>query len=911
MLVFIVFIVSIGSVCAADSSDFSDAISANIDTENSCAIDNVDVLDENNLGLCESQAIAEASDDEQASSDAIGSDDYSDKLSDGDSGTFTDLKNLISSTSENVIELDKDYIFSEGDSFLSIGKTLTINGNGHTINGNNQSYMQISAKNFILNDLNIVNCTHNYGGALVWSGSNGVMNNCTVSDSSATYAGAVRWSGSNGLIANCTFNGNVADKEGTASMGGAIQTYSGTNITIFNCTFNDNYANQFGGAILVAAKKTTIANCTFNNNKVGEGEGGAIAINQVDCIFENNTFNKNSATRGGAIAIYKDNVVIKDSTFKENFAEAAGAILIDGSNALIDNDVFIDNAATRYNGGAISAISGIYQGGWKYTANNVTVNNSKFDGNTAKNYGGALSLNAPNIMASTFTNNKANGSFGGALYTVNGKISDSTFSGNTANVEGNDVYALNTLALEGTEIPDENKEVKSLGNLLKFDRYYDSNEEIAYIETEDGYTGLCIEKGFLESLRGVENNDMSIVRNSISGEDVSDYLKILVFKYYPENAAYRLRSFVWKFTDEDFRSSTSTTVKAVVDLYDAGFRVKDNGTCRQLENGTFIYYEFSTMVTPSAVQNFILFKVTYKDYNESVSKECLNKTPYVGDIVEFRVNVTNTGETIINNAFISDKNYSDNLEYHDWKADVGNWKYDDDSNTWVLLDPLEQDQTASIILFFKVLNNGTLENNVSAGVDGIVLANNTTNLTAYAPNLTVEKISNNKTVKVGEKISFTILLTNTGDCNLTGVYVKDNSYSDGLKYDSFIDESGKWTFDGVDTWTYNGELAPGETASFDIVFEALTAGVKVNTAIAGSDITNETNSTNQTEVNETPEDDIPENETPEDETPEKDTPKKIANISKNVGVANATGNPLFALVAVLVILFGMPLRRRK
>lgn len=252
----LVFIVSIGSVCAADSSDFSDAISANIDTENSCAIDNVDVLDENNLGLCESQAIAEASDDEQASSDAIGSDDYSDKLSDGDSGTFTDLKNLINSTSENgIIELDNDYIFSEGDSFLSIDKTLTINGNGHTINGNNQSYMQISAKNFILNDLNIINCTHNYGGALVWSGSNGVMNNCTVSDSSATYAGALRWGGSNGLIANCTFNGNVADKEGISSMGGAIQTYSGSNITIFNCTFNDNYANQFGGAILVAAKK--------------------------------------------------------------------------------------------------------------------------------------------------------------------------------------------------------------------------------------------------------------------------------------------------------------------------------------------------------------------------------------------------------------------------------------------------------------------------------------------------------------------------------------------------------------------------------------------------------------------------------------------------------------------------------
>ena len=121
MLVFIVFIVSIGSVCAADSSDFSDAISANIDTENSCAIDNVDVLDENNLGLCESQAIAEASDDEQASSDAIGSDDYSDKLSDGDSGTFTDLKNLINSTSENgIIEFFVFYRLSKIQFFIII-----------------------------------------------------------------------------------------------------------------------------------------------------------------------------------------------------------------------------------------------------------------------------------------------------------------------------------------------------------------------------------------------------------------------------------------------------------------------------------------------------------------------------------------------------------------------------------------------------------------------------------------------------------------------------------------------------------------------------------------------------------------------------------------------------------------------
>ena len=176
--------------------------------------------------------------------------------------------------------------------------------------------------------------------------------------------------------------------------------------------------------------------------------------------------------------------------------------------------------------------------------------------------------------------------------------------------------------------------------------------------------------------------------------------------------------------------------------------------------------------------------------------------------------------------------------------------------------------------------------------------------------MTIEKISNNQTVEVGEKVSFTITVKNTGDCNLIGVYITDKDYSDGLTYDSFVDSSGKWSFDGKDTWNYDGELEVGESASIEIIFVASTAGEKVNTAIAGNNITNDTvNSTNTTNVTEVPEenttndtDDVPE-EIPEDVP--KETPKKT------VIVANATGNPLFALVIVLYILGFVPLRRRK
>ena len=179
------------------------------------------------------------------------------------------------------------------------------------------------------------------------------------------------------------------------------------------------------------------------------------------------------------------------------------------------------------------------------------------------------------------------------------------------------------------------------------------------------------------------------------------------------------------------------------------------------------------------------------------------------------------------------------------------------------------------------------------------------------PDMTIIKISNNKTVEVGEIVSFTIVLINTGNCNLSDVYIRDNEYSEGLEYLSYVDNDGIWAFDGVDTWTYNGILEPGQSIRLDILFNATTEGLKVNTAVAGHNWTNETvNSTNTTNVTNktTP----PGNETTppgDNETvPPVENPKVPKEVKKIASSNIKTGNPLLILLISLILL--VPFRNR-
>ena len=284
-----------------------------------------------------------------------------------------------------------------------------------------------------------------------------------------------------------------------------------------------------------------------------------------------------------------------------------------------------------------------------------------------------------------------------------------------------------------------------------------------------------------------------------------------------------------------------------------------------------------------------------------------NKEINLGDVVRFIIYVKNTGDCDLHNVTITEK-APDGLEYSKMQ---GTWRKDGDSYTYtrILKPGVEQ----ALILSYKVTKYGNLTNVVVGNSSETENVTNDTTVHVITPNMAVEKLTLNKTVIVGEKVGFVIVVKNTGECNLTGVYVIDSDYAEGLEYDNFVDETGKWSYEGNGKWIYNDALGIGESAKLTIVFKALTEGFKVNNVTAGNNITNDTvNSTNTTNVTVEPtqnETDVPDNETevPENET---DVPENITVDHKAKIDAKATGNPLVVLIVVLVGLV-LGSRRRK
>ena len=812
--------------------------------------------------------------------------------------------------------LDNKYIAKGGAIYLNGSlSNILINNSRFGVNGYNRA---------------------DYGGA-IFSSSSAVFNNTIFSNNIADSIGGALYvtnGASESIFENCIFNNNAAYGKYFAVTGGGAMAIYGTGNKIINSNFTKNWVTDCGGALMMFRSNNEIINTSFEDNKAGRG--GAICLRFVsNDINENNriigcNFTGNGKpfshstevlTKGGAIFSYANKTYILDSKFEDNVALSGGAVLFGcdangnrANNNTIENSTFKNNQAVRYGGGAISSAS-----------NGDKILNSTFISNTAKNYGGALSMDYVDVYNSTFTDNMA--IEGTAIYAIETYVEGSDFSSNIADNgkgyqkshlmssslqesgEGKVIVGLNKAEVKDSNINDD--DVVSLGISTIHQTQY--NESL--ITIDNNYIGYCAEKLCDQSMDGVILENLSIFRNSLDSSNVADYLKVLVWEYFKGTSDEdSLQKQVTIFTDEDYLNSEDPIVKDVIAKVNSGMRIASENAIKILEDGKIIAYNFKALVTPQATQNVFIFNLS--EVNETVVKETLTPVVVKGEEAKFNITVTNNGENNITGVFINDSDFDPQLIYSSFESDSEDydWTYNESSKIWILNKTLEPGQSASIIISFETTESGEFRNNVSSGLGNHTFSNSSNVTKVISPNMTIEKISNNQTVEVGEKVSFTITVKNTGDCNLTGVYITDKDYSDGLTYDSFVDSTGKWSFDGKDTWNYDGELEVGESASIEIIFVASTAGEKVNTAIAGNNITNDTvNSTNTTNVTEVPEENTTNDTNDTDDVPEEDIPEDVLKETpkKTVKVANATGNPLFALVAVLVILFGMPLRRRK
>lgn len=199
-----------------------------------------------------------------------------------------------------------------------------------------------------------------------------------------------------------------------------------------------------GGAIVVNNGNLTLTDVTLLDNQAVENvtadfpRGGAIAQFSGALTITDSNLTGNSAEFGGAISIQLGTHNITDTTFNSNTALTSGGGIFQNFNGTLNvfGSTFtgnqVTNATTIFNGGGAIDNAG--------SNSQLTVVNSEFTGNSARNGGAINNFNASdaNITNSTFTNNSATD--GGAIHnagsgaTVN--LFSSTLSGNTATSDG-------------------------------------------------------------------------------------------------------------------------------------------------------------------------------------------------------------------------------------------------------------------------------------------------------------------------------------------------------------------------------------------------------------------------------------------------------------------------------------------
>lgn len=816
--------------------------------------------------------------------------------------SFKDLDNLINSNTDGIINIDVDYFFnpdtdSDFTNGITINRSLIINGNNHTIDADNSAriFNVISNVSLSINNLNFYNGYSKEGSSILSRGEISINNSSFINFTSNSSGGAI-YTYEDIIVNNSYFNlNNVLSSKAANLYGGSI--YSRKNVFVYNSRFENSEAKS-GGAIY-GLKEVTVYDSTFRNNTgYSEYSDGGGAIYAPNVTVRNSFFEFNEGIYGGAISAR--NIDAKNSVFTNNTGGKIGGAL-KSSNTAINNCSFIDNNAKF--GGAV------------HSSNNTNINNSKFINNSVNYGGGALNIEGPNSLVnnSIFTDNYAF-SYAGAILSNNITVMNSNFTNNSAEAYGGAILAANISSYNNNFVKNNAKNGTNVFAISNSNLGNSSNECILLniLETinahyggeivfSTGEPGFCSESKAFPPLRGYVINDMTAVRNSRTGENVFEYVKILIYEYYFNQSVfepYDMLQFIWAFTDGNYTNygNIYPPIQHVIDLYDAGFRIPTHNASKILDNGTIVTFNFKYFLAPNSYQNAVIFNLTYEEINQIVEKETLNPQVLIGSPVEFRITLTNNGYDIINFPYIIDEDYSSGLDFIGWRIENGNWTKE--NNKYILNEQLNPNESRSLILIFNTTKNGTLVNNVSSGYNNINISNSSNKTIVFNPNMTIQKISNNKIVTIGETVRFTIILTNTGDCNLTGVYIKDNEYSNGLVYLSYIDKNNEWTFDGIDTWTYKGILQPGESISLDILFRVITAGVKNNTAIAGHNITNDTvNSTNTTKV-------IVPNEPDSNKTT-----KKIPKIDRNVSLK--TGNPILVLLICLMSLILIPIRNRK
>lgn len=241
---------------------------------------------------------------------------------------------------------------------------------------------------------------------------------------------------------NITFINGKSD-----TYGGAVYTETARSVHVRNCVFENNTALKDGGALQISSKFNPnpreffygyleIDNCSFISN-YAEFSGGAVGTYYVDADINNSEFFRNYAGDfAGALSFVNGKFSVSKSKFENNYADYDGGVIRQNmdSTLTITDSQFINNTAKEW-GGALYNWLG-----------NLTVKNCTLTNNTAGIRGGGIFTGGPlTVTSSQVTDNNAE--HGGAIYVFQEfykiepivTFNNNTVTGNTAS-KGSVVY---------------------------------------------------------------------------------------------------------------------------------------------------------------------------------------------------------------------------------------------------------------------------------------------------------------------------------------------------------------------------------------------------------------------------------------------------------------------------------------
>ena len=726
----------------------------------------------------------------------------------------------------------------------------------------------------------INNTATGFGGAIStgYDGTTGQkvkISNSYFEGNAAPIGGAITTHGNDITVDNSTFISNKA-----ADDGGAVYVVD-DGITVLNSNFGNNSAKNHAGAIYVKGNNVKIQNATFVNNSAHFAGAVRVEGNYVNVLNATFIGNKAisdgvSKSQAGALGISGNNVNIDSSYFANNTAEGdAGAIGVKGSHIKVTNSQFYSNHADPFNNDLNTGLGGaIYTMG-----NNVTYDNAIFRYNTAVN-GSALFVDgAASLKNIVFYRNQAytyvlpiivqnpktpygvtvnvtvviigGNNIANAIHHV-GQLNDISFDNVTY------LFNVNGTIMNRTTGPDELHPVDGVENSKNGTLIYRDERENTQsinpivIYDEDG--NIIYNETLISSIYGD-------VRFSLSGLAPGNYT---IKAEHPEDLFYKAikneTNFeVVGFVDLDVNITTDKDyygldeeVEWTISLTNHGPHTDNYCYVNGIKLDDIVGFTPSKGTFDAATGVWNVGKLAK---NEVVTLKVKTKTTSLGTIT-LTVNAVNSTEdtNISNNVAtktiyiqelpkvvptkdvnVTNPNYGDKVKYTivisnvgKIAADVtltdildkgliftgasGNYEYDSITRTvtWNI-DGLAVGQNLTFYVYATVDAYGVLNNTVTVG-DNTFIRNVT------VPEITPDKTIDNDSPNFGDKVSYTVTVTN-GEFGANDVVVKD-VVGEGLTVTG-ISDNGQ--YDPVTrTITWIVDLAKNEVKTFTV--EATVSG---------------------------------------------------------------------------------------